>query len=152
MKLVIPARQNPGYSAGPFFNLSQELDRLLQSPLAAATRAGSQAAFAPALELRENQDSYQVSVELPGVDRKDVEVTLHDGVLTISGERKQETEGKEGDYVRTERSYGRFQRQVAMPQKVNTEAVKAAHKDGVLTVTLPKTVEAKPKQIVINAN
>ena len=152
MKLVIPTRQNSGYSVGPFFNLSHELDRLLESSLAPTTRVGSQTAFAPALELRENQESYQVSVELPGVDRKDVEVTLHDGVLTISGERKQETEVKEGEYVRTERSYGRFQRQVALPQTVNTEAVKAAHKDGVLTVTLPKTVEAKPKQIVINAN
>ena len=152
MKLVIPARQNNGYSVGPFFNLSQELDRLFESPFTAAARGGCPPAFAPALELRENQDSYQVSVELPGVDRKDVEVTLHDGVLTISGERKQESEVKEGDYVRTERSYGRFQRQVALPQTVNAETVNAAHKDGVLTVTLPKTAEAKPKQIAINVS
>ena len=152
MKLVIPTRQSNGYSVSPLFNLSQELVRLFESPFTAAARGECQTAFAPALELRENQDNYQVSVELPGVDRKDVEVTLHDGVLTISGERKQEAEVKEGDYVRTERTYGRFQRQVALPQAVNSEAIKAAHKDGVLTVTLPKTAEAKPKQIVINAN
>ena len=150
MKLVIPARPNHSYSSSPFFNLSQELDRLFASSNATPARGATPAAFAPALELRENQDTYQVSVELPGVERKDVEVTLHEGVLTISGERKPEAEVKEGEFVQTERAYGRFQRQVALPQTVNAETVKAAHKDGVLTVTLPKTIEAKPKQIVIN--
>jgi HSP20 family protein len=154
MKLLVPARQNSTYPAGPFFNLSQELERLFGPRLAdtdRSERGGCPTAFTPALELREDADSYQVGVELPGVDKKDVEVTLHDGVLSISGERKQETEAKEGTYVRTERSYGRYQRQVSLPQAVDAGAIKATYKDGVLTITLPKTAEAKPKPINITA-
>ena len=151
MNLLIPTRPNGGHPVNPIYSLSRELDRLFESPYTAATRSECQQ-FAPALELRENQDSYQVSVELPGVDRKDVEVTLHDGVLSITGERKQETEVKEDEYVRTERAYGRFQRQVALPQPVNADSVKAAYKDGVLIITLPKSAEARPKPIVISAN
>jgi HSP20 family protein len=152
MKLLIPTRQNNGYNLSPLVNLSRELDRLFESPFTTGAQNEYQPVFAPALELRENHDNYQISVEVPGVDKKDVEVTLHDGVLTISGERKQETEVKDGEYVRTERAYGRFQRQVTLPQPVNADAVKAAYKDGVLTITLPKTAEAKPKQIAISAN
>ena len=154
MRLLVPARQNSAHPAGPFFNLGQELDRLFGPRLDdtdCSSRAGCPAAFTPVLELREDADSYQVGVELPGVDKKDVEVTLHDGVLSISGVRKPETEAKEGTYVRTERSYGRYQRQVSLPHAVDAGAVKAAYKDGVLTITLPKTAEAKPKPINITA-
>jgi HSP20 family protein len=149
MKLLIPNRQN-GYGLNPLLNLGQELDRLFDASLSGPASGGYPNSYVPALELRENKDNVYVSVELPGVDKKDVEVTLHDGVLTVSGERKQETEVKEGEYFRTERSYGRFQRQVALAQPVDADAVKAAYKDGVLTITLPKTPEAKPKPITIS--
>ena len=151
MKLLIPNRQN-GYGLNPLINLGHELDRLFDASLNGQARHEYQNSYVPALELREDKDNVFVSVELPGVDKKDVEVTLHEGVLTISGERKQETEVKEGEYFRTERSYGRFQRQVALAQPVSADAVKAAYKDGVLTITLPKTPEAKPKPISISAS
>ncbi len=151
MKLLIPNRQN-GYGLNPLLNLGHELDRLFDASLRSPASREYQNTYAPALELREDKDNVFVSVELPGVDKKDVEVTLHEGVLTISGERKQETEVKEGEYFRTERSYGRFQRQVALAQPVAADAVKAAYKDGVLTITLPKTPEAKPKPITISAS
>lgn len=152
MKLITHSRRGNGYDLTPFaplFNLSRELDRFLESP---ASRGDYQTVFTPAVEVREDKDNYVVSVEVPGVDRKDVEVTLHEGVLTISGERRQESEVKEDEYFRTERYYGRFQRQISLPQPVNADAVKAGYKDGVLTVTLPKSAEAKPKQINIVTN
>jgi HSP20 family protein len=155
MKLVTSNRYNGTYGTPvytPVLSLSRELDRLFESPFAQLLGDDVNGGFAPALELRENADTYAVSVELPGVDRKDVQVSLHEGVLTVSGERRQEIEAKEGEYFRTERRYGRFQRQVSLPAAVKAEAVKAAYKDGVLTITLPKTAEAKPRQIDIHAN
>ncbi len=77
---------------------------------------------------------------------------MHDGVLTISGERRRETEAKEDAYYLRERSYGRFQRSLRVNIPISADSVKAAYKEGVLTVTLPKTPEAKPRQININAN
>ena len=135
-----------------FLNLGREFDRIFETPFAALNREGIQAAFAPALEVREDQDYVTVSVELPGVDRKEVSVSYHDGVLSVSGERKQESEVKENEVVRSERYYGRFERQVAIASPVDADKVKAAFKDGVLTVTLPKSAAAKPKTIDISGN
>ena len=106
----------------------------------------------PVAELRETKDSVSVSLELPGVNRKDVSITFHDGVLAVAGERRQETEVKEGESFRTERSYGRFERQVELAAPVDAEKISAAFKDGVLTVTLPKRADARPKQIDISTN
>jgi HSP20 family protein len=148
-------RRNQNYQVSPLatlLNFGRDFDRLFESPIAAINREGLPTPFVPAVELREDADNVNVSVELPGVDKKDVNVTIHEGVLTISGERKQEREVKEGEFVRTERSYGRFERQIGLSQPVLAEKVKAAYKDGVLTVTLPKTPEAKPKSIDIATN
>lgn len=145
-------RRSPSYNPSPLASLlgfSRDFDRLFEGN-SGLHRADD--TFAPALELKEDADHVTVSVELPGVDRKDVSVTLHDGVLTIAGERKQESEAKEGEYVRTERSYGRFERQVGLTQPVVSDQIKAAYKDGVLTVTLPKADEAKPRAIDIAGN
>jgi HSP20 family protein len=84
--------------------------------------------------------------------REDIEVSLHEGSLSISGERKSEEKHKDADVYRAERFYGRFQRTVALPVPVAADKVKASYKDGVLTITLPKTEEAKPKQIDVNVN
>lgn len=149
---TLVTRRSPSYSPSPLASLlgfSRDFDRFVEGG-AGYHRADD--SFAPALELREDADNVVVSVELPGVDRKNVNVTLHDGVLTIAGERRQESEVKEGEYVRTERYYGRFERQVGLTQPVVSDKIKAAYKDGVLTVTLPKAAEAKPKAIDIAGN
>lgn len=130
-------------------NFSRDFDRLFEQPLAGLGREGPAATFSPALEFHEDADNIAVSLELPGVDRKEVTVTIHDNVLTISGERKQEREVKDNEVLRSERLYGRFERQVGLTQPVVADKVKAAFKDGVLTVTLPKAAEAKPKSIDI---
>lgn len=120
-----------------------------EQALATADRSPS---YAPALDVREDENAVTVQVELPGVARENVQVTFHDGVLTVSGERKADSEKKEGGWYHRERAYGRFERNVTVNTPVNAEQVRAAHKDGVLTITLPKTAEAKPRQIEISPN
>ena len=103
-----------------------------------------------ALDLHEDKDNFVVKADLPGMKREDIEVSLHEGSLSISGERKSEEKHKDADVYRAERFYGRFQRTVALPVPVAADKVKASYKDGVLTITLPKTEEAKPKHIDVN--
>lgn len=143
-------RRSPSSGVSPLaslLNISRDFDRLFENQPGVRPVEDS---FSPALELREDNDQVTVSVELPGVDKKNVSVTVHDSVLTVSGERRQEREVKEGEYVRTERSYGRFERQVGLTQPVVADRIKAAFKDGILTITLPKAAEAKPKAIDIS--
>lgn len=84
--------------------------------------------------------------------KEDIDISLHDGTLTIAGERKHEEEKKEGELFRSERFFGRFQRSVALPSPVDPGKVKAVYKDGILTVTLPKTEESKPRQIEVSVS
>ena len=128
---------------GRLANLQDELDRFFESPLRA---------WAPALDVHEDKDGFTIRAELPGMKREDIEVSLHEGSLSISGERKSEERHDDAEAYRTERFFGRFQRTVTLPTAVAADKVKAAYKDGVLTVTLPKTEEAKPKQIEVNVN
>lgn len=155
MTANVPVRRNATYPVSPFatlLNLGRDFDRLLETPFAALGREGLQAAFAPAIEVREDADTVTVALEVPGVERKDVSVTFHDGVLTVAGERKQEHEVKEGEYLRSERYYGRFERQVGVSVPIDADRIKATCKDGVLTVALPKSAAAKPKTIDIGVN
>lgn len=154
MNTLVTTRRYPAYQVSPLaslLNLSRDFDRLFDSSWAAA-KADSQAAFTPSAELRETKDAVSVSLELPGVNRKDVSITFHDGVLTVAGERRQESEVQEGESFRTERYYGRFERLVELAAPVDADKISAAFKDGVLTVTLPKRADARPKQIDISAN
>lgn len=106
--------------------------------------------WSPALDVFDDKDNLVVKAELPGLKKEEIELSLHDGVLTISGERKRESEKKEGESFRSERYFGKFQRSVTLPTAVDANKVNAAYKDGVLTVELPKAEEAKPKQIAVN--
>ena len=146
----------PDVASWPVFdrltNLRDELERLFESPLEQFAR-GSQllnGGWGPALDVYEDKDNLTVKAELPGMKREEIEVSLHDGALTISGERKSEKKAEKGEVYRSERFFGRFQRTVALPSPVAADKVKANYKDGILTVTLPKTEEAKPKQIDVN--
>jgi HSP20 family protein len=103
----------------------------------------------PSMDVEETDKEYRVSAELPGLDEKDVEVLLHDGVLTVRGEKKDESEDRNRSY--SERFYGRFERQVSLDRDVDEGAVKATFKKGILTVTVPKSANAveRPKRIPI---
>jgi len=108
--------------------------------------------WSPALDVFQDKDHVFVKCELPGMKKEDIEISLHDNTLSISGERKHEKEVKEGDGYRSERFFGRFHRSVALAVPVQTNTVKAQYKDGVLTVTLAKAEEAKPKQIEVQVS
>jgi HSP20 family protein len=108
--------------------------------------------WSPALDVFQDKDHVFVKCELPGMKKEDIEISLQDNVLTISGERKHEKEVKEGDGFRSERFFGRFHRSVTLPLPVQTSNVKAQYKDGILTVTLAKAEEAKPKQIEVQVS
>ncbi len=110
--------------------------------------------WAPAVDVRETNDELQVTAELPGLAPEDVNVTVENGVLTISGEKKQEVqEGKEdGNYYLYERRYGRFERSFSLPRSVNADKVKASFENGVLTIALPKAEAAKPRKVQIQAS
>jgi HSP20 family protein len=141
----------PGF--GRLTDLRDEIDRLFESPMAELARTSQLlSGWTPALDLYEDKDSFVVKAELPGMKREDIEVSLHEGSLSISGERKGEEKHAGADVYRTERFFGRFQRTVALPTPVAADKVKAAYKDGVLTITLPKTEEAKPKQIEVKTS
>lgn len=106
--------------------------------------------WVPAVDLYEDKDNLTVKCEIPGMKKEDIDISLHEGFLTISGERKHEEKKQEGEVYRTERYEGRFSRSLSLPSKVDAEKINATYKDGVLTVTLPKAEEAKPKQIQVN--
>ena len=136
---------------GRLSDLREELDRLFESPFGELGRASHLLnGWAPAVDLYEDKDSFTVKAELPGLKREDIDVSLNDGNLVISGERKTEQKFDEAETHRVERYYGRFSRSIVLPTSVKADKIAAQYKDGVLTVTLPKSEEAKPKQIEIN--
>lgn len=109
-------------------------------------------AFMPRTNLAETEEHFEVTVELPGLKPEDVHVEFKDGALWVHGERKEEQEEKGKTFHRVERHYGEFRRVLPLPKTIDEAAVKAEFKDGVLTVTVPKTAEAKPRHIEVKAN
>ena len=112
----------------------------------------TQTGWLPPVDVYETDQNVMLKAELPGVDPKNVEIRVEDGTLYLKGERKFEREVKEEDYHRVERSYGSFSRSFALPSSVAAEKATAEYKDGVLTLTLPKKEEAKPRTIKILAS
>lgn len=107
--------------------------------------------WSPKVDVSETKDAIVVNAEIPGMDAKDIQVTLQENVLTLMGEKRQEQEEKDERYHRTERTYGAFTRSMRLPATVESAKVNAAFKNGVLTVTLPKTAAAKSTPIPIKA-
>jgi len=134
-------------SFGRLFDLRDELDRLFESPLSEITQTMN--GWSPVVDLYEDKDNFIVKAELPGMKRENIEVSLHEGALTISGERKAEEKHKDAETYREESFYGRFHRTMTLPKAVKGDKVSAKYVDGVLTITLPKSEEAKPKQIEV---
>jgi HSP20 family protein len=146
--------------ADPFMTLQREVNRLFDDMFSGfdmpfggmpSARARGWSSAWPNIEVAETDKELRVTAEVPGLKEKDVEVLLEDGVLTIRGERKSETEDKERQF--SERYYGTFERRIALGPDVQEDKVAADFKDGVLTVTLPKSaqIESKAKRIAINS-
>jgi HSP20 family protein len=147
--------QSPELASWPaldrWANLRDELDSLFEMPLWSGFGRQSQlfSAWTPALDVYQNNDNVVAMIELPGMKKEEIEISLHDGMLTISGERK--SESAQGDRAdRSERLIGKFRRSITLPTRIDANNVSASYKDGILTVTLPKAEEAKPKQIQVN--
>lgn len=128
-------------------NLRDELNSLFDLPfLANMQRQDLFGGWSPALDLYQNSDNVVAILELPGMQKENIEISLHDGTLTISGERKSSSSNGE-KAERTERYVGAFRRSITLPVPVDASKVTATYRDGILTVTLPKAEEAKPKRI-----
>lgn len=103
--------------------------------------------WSPAIDVSETNDTYVIHAELPGVKKDEVKITMHDNLITIRGEKKNEVEKKAENYHRIERSYGTFERSFSLPGTVKSDSIEAKYDDGVLTITLPKTEDAKEKVV-----
>ena len=139
---AVPSVTAPVDLLGDFMNL--------QLPFFPMEKAGTNQ-WSPALDVFDDKDTFTVTLEAPGLKKEDFEISWHDGVLSIAGERKEQN-SCERTCFRRERFYGRFSRSVSLPADVQADKINAAYKDGVLTVTLPKAEQAKPKQIEVSIN
>jgi HSP20 family protein len=135
---------------GPSMRKEMErlFDRFLEPAWSEMPTVGD---WAPTVDVSEDKDAVTVKAELPGVEQKDIAVSLQDGVLTIKGEKRAEKEEKDKRYHRVERSYGAFYRSIQLPSTVDAGKVAATFKDGVVTITAPKAPEAKGTMIPIKA-
>src|SRR5688572_979085 len=139
----------------PFRHLStlrEEIDRLFERPFASTVPQQFWLGGGwPTVDLFEDRDHLVVKVEIPGMKKEDIDISLHDGVLAIAGERKTEEKYDKAETHRSERFVGRFHRALTLPVPVQADKTNANYQDGVLTITLPKAEEAKPKQIQVQA-
>ncbi len=142
----------PWSAADRWSNLRDDLNSFLELPVRSSfARAGQLfSGWSPALDLYQSNDNVIAVVELPGMRKEDIEISLHDGTLTISGERKRESSSNREKAERPERYIGTFRRSIALPTRVDGNKVSAAYRDGILTVTLPKAEEVKSKQIQVS--
>lgn len=132
--------------------LQDQVNRLFNDVFDRKGEESSLSAWAPAVDIYETEHELVVKADLPDVDPKDLDIRVENNILTIRGERKFEKKVSEENYLRVERSYGSFARSFTLANTVNADAIKADYQNGVLTLTVPKREEAKPKQIKININ
>lgn len=143
MRALSPYRRTAAFP----WNGLDELERIFDNFLAPQATDGLN--WAPAVDLKETNDAYHLDADLPGLEKKDIEVKVEDDVVTISGSRSQENHEDTKGYQRFERSYGAFRRSFRIPGGVDADKVQAEFKNGVLHVMLPKPETAKPKQIEV---
>ena len=131
-------------------SLQEQVNRLFGNVLARSAEESNLTSWAPAVDIYETEHELVVKADLPDVDVKDLDIRVENNLLTIRGERKFEKKVNEENYLRVERTYGSFSRSFSLANTVNSEAIKADYQNGVLSLTLPKREEAKPKQIKVN--
>jgi HSP20 family protein len=130
--------------------LRREMNHLFDDFLAPITRGNDGFAFIPAAELEDTPEAIQLKLEIPGMEAKDLNVEVTPDSVSINGERKSETKTEEEGVTRSEFRYGRFQRVIPLPTRIQNQAVKAEYKDGILRLTLPKLEEEKHKTVKVN--
>jgi HSP20 family protein len=141
----------PWYRRGPLARLRQELNEVLADMSPAIGEGWMTGDFATALDVSETDKAVEVRMDAPGIKAADIDIQLNNNVLTISGEKKEEKEEKGKTYHRVERSVGTFSRSITLPCSVKEDKIDAQYRDGVLTVSLPKTEDAKTRKIPVKA-
>jgi HSP20 family protein len=135
--------------------IQSRINELFDDSLARArsySRATTTDAWWPPVDILESKDGYLIRAEVPGMKKDDFTLELHDGSLTLSGERKAEEPASGVEYHRSERVAGKFSRSFHLPQTVNRDGIKATYRDGILEIHVPKADEAKPRHIAISVN
>jgi HSP20 family protein len=135
-------------TANVFAPIQREFDRLFDQ-LGTGWTQLTDVELAPRMDMRDIDDGVEITVELPGIGKDELKIAVEDDVLTISGEKRTQEETKEEDYRFSERTYGAFSRSIALPRNVDADKIKASMKDGVLTLTAPRSGAAKTKAIEI---
>lgn len=148
MKDLVPWRSR---SSGPLVSLRHEMNDLFQRFFGEALDGGEVAmeAWAPRVDMEESDKEIVIKADLPGVEPKDVEISIADNMLILKGEKKEEREIKKKNYHRTERFIGQFYRQIPLPPGADPEKVSASSSKGVITITVPKTMAAQPKKVAV---
>ena len=136
------------------FNLHNQMEKVFSDLFAShdGETDMEETSWMPTVDISETENGFEIRAELPGVSEKDVNVSVTDNLLTIKGEKHQEEETDGKDYHRVERRYGSFQRSFTLPRHIETDAIKAEFKDGVLTLGIPKAEAAKPTEVPITVN
>ncbi len=146
MTRCLSTRRRPAF--GPLADVYQEFDGILQSLWNESARP-SDAAFAPRINIAETETHFEVSADLPGVPADEVDVSVHEGQLVISGKREDVTEESGKTFHRVERRTGEFHRAIRLPEDVDQQNISAEYVDGVLSVTLPKSEKPKPTRVEV---
>lgn len=131
------------------FSLQDQINRLFNEAFDRSSDEANLTAWAPAVDIYETEHELVVKADLPEIKPEELDIRVENNILTLRGERKFEKQVNEDNYLRVERSYGSFSRSFSLANTVNTEAIKADYKNGVLTLSIPKREEAKPKQIKV---
>jgi len=131
-------------------SLQEQVSRLFGDVLERSSEESNLTGWAPSVDIYETGHELVVKTHLPEIDPKDLDIRVENNILTIRGERKFEKKVNEDNYLRVERAYGSFSRSFSLANTENSEAIKADYQNGVLTLTIPKREEAKPKQIKVN--
>lgn len=135
--------------ATEFLNMQREIDRMFDRFRGGVSEDSLETNLWPNVDVIEEDNGYTLQMDLPGVDKKDVKITVSESVLTIRGEKKQTLEKKEDKFQRVERSFGTFERSFNLPAAVRSDRIEADFTNGVLTVSIPKQEQAKPKEIEV---
>ncbi len=130
--------------------LQDQINRLFNDAFERTGQESNLTAWAPAVDIYENEHELVVKADLPEVESKDLDIRVENNILTIRGERRFEKKVNEDQYLRVERAYGSFSRSFSLANTVNADGIKADYQNGVLTLNIPKREEAKPKQIKVN--
>ncbi len=131
------------------FNLREDFDDIVKDFFAGFSNVNTGRGVYPLLDIREDKEKYTISIEIPGVEKKDLKISVKKEKLIIQGEKREEKKRQEESYLRVERSYGNFMRSVSLPTEVDQSQITAKYNNGVLKITLPKTEKVKAKEVEV---